>query len=436
MRGRIDQEARARIINSAPFPNKYVSSKPTFPGAGNAMISKFPPKSGLEKTPEGQSWLRQFHNQDVHTAELLLKSLYFVSSEYLSLHLKLMISDILASATGKISLYVSREVEIDASKKKIPFFPSDTVSPAAFPASTAPGSEGGLAHLCRDIAKGSKGKILFQPSIEQMKLKKCKALVIVDDIAGSGKRLCEFARWIRGNKSVRSWTSYKKATIVAVSYAATQRGQARIRRSSLIEELHFAQNVVSGRTWWTDEQRRQIVDLCKKYAPFTSRKDLPLGYKDTFSLILFSHNCPNNTPAILWAGKKNSWEPLFPNRTRPDVSIGGWADLIDKKSTESTTENRLTKVFGEESDDVSRILGFLATRKLNENLLSDLLGRPLPYVRRLLGTISNLDLYKAGRLTPAGRETLRLVNAAVIKGVSEIDRSSEFYYPMSLRSPD
>ena len=182
------------------------------------------------------------------------------------------------------------------------------------------GSEGIISNLCRDIAK-STTDVLNHPSIPEMRSARCRHILCVDDMIGSGFRMIKFVEWLYQNTTVRSWHSLHYISFVACAYSASAIGRGYVAKNRLISNVQIVQSIGEGRSIWTRKQREYFQDLCERYAEFTRKPDWPIGFQNAFTMNIFPHNCPNTTPAILWASKTGSWRGIFAGR--PEFYISG-----------------------------------------------------------------------------------------------------------------
>ena len=304
------------------------------------------------------------------------------------------------------------------------------------------GSEGIISNLCRDIAR-TNSDILEHPSIQEMKDSKCRHILCIDDIIGSGNRMVSFAKWLFNNKTIKSWHSSHYIDFVACAYAGSDYGKKNASQIHLFSEVLLVQSVSFGRTIWTGNQRDQIDKLCRRYSIYTSKPRMPLGFKDSFTCIVFAHKCPNTNPAILWASKKNSWNAIFSNR--PEFIMNN--EIKDK--TEERQE-KILKVLGHtrllnsilfrqlnsESRQIMIILSCLAAHRHYENVLSDILELPIPIIRqqlercRMYGCID-----KGNRITVFGKKVLGAARKNKYIPENKFDIKNDFYYPLTYREP-
>jgi hypothetical protein len=144
---------------------------------------------------------------------------------------------------------------------------------------------------------------------------KIKHIVLVDDVIGSGQRVCGY--WKRSlPKKIKSWLSLKYCKIWIVSYAGHRSGIGNIIKTIKNVNRNMIKTYVdlaAKNPIWTD----QVYTLCEKYGQKTYRPMFATGYRKAMSPLVFEHGCPNNVPSILWAKGKH-WKPLFPNRAIPN----------------------------------------------------------------------------------------------------------------------
>jgi len=155
------------------------------------------------------------------------------------------------------------------------------------------------------------------PTVDAMREKRCAAIVVVDDLVGSGGRVVEYLKVLWQSRTIRSWRSRKDISFRVVSYSATKEGERRIKRSPTNPSVIFDRQCPTIRVLpWAQRLKNEVYDICRRYGARTSRPHMALGYRNTMATLIFEHGSPNNAPAILWAPKKKNlgWEPLFPAR--------------------------------------------------------------------------------------------------------------------------
>ena len=409
----------------------------------------------LSQTPEGQQWLAQFDSVDQKTATLLLDSLILVDQADLERGLEESLDGIFSSRKGKIALYGAVErpkigVEgnpwgkvIDTSK---PFFPDMPTTPnpkrepEVYVSQKNTGSEGGLAHFCRDYSNKST-RIFSHPGIETLRKMKVRWIVCVDDVISSGNRMKEFIEWIYEDKSVKSWHSLGWVKIIIVSYAASSMGLKVLKNLSLAHEIRQSRELTYGRDTWSVSERYNIVSLCKRY----SRKfklGRHLGYKNAFSVILFSHGGSNTNPPILLKNK-GSWKALVQGTGRPVL-------LIKKAIPNDHQQNRLLNILGQtrltkpslfqklngESKKVLLLLSCIAKKKRKISVLSEMLGIPNATVQAWCNKCQDLNWIDDNNyLTANGKHALEAARRNKCAEEKELVVKNSFYFPLSLRSP-
>jgi len=103
----------------------------------------------------------------------------------------------------------------------------------------------------------------------------------------------------------------EKPTIYLFLVAASTRARTKIANQTSLQvlphiELTDSDNVFSARcNHFTPAERRILLEYGKR-----ADKRLPRGYGDCGMVIVFAHNCPDNTIPILHA-YHHKWEGLF-----------------------------------------------------------------------------------------------------------------------------
>jgi hypothetical protein len=259
-------------------------------------------------------WLRQFDTRDVHAARLLLDSLKLVSFEEFEAAISRDIDAICAKTDGIFSIFTVDKKLMDPTSK--------------------PGSEDRLGHLLTNIERQSNGRILVEPTIDEMREKKSDHIMLIDDFVGSGQRVIDFWNaWAAKPKpaTVRSWLSYGVCRLWLVGYAAHEFGIKRIheRITYLVpERVSFEIHLSAAKNYWPPA----IRDFCQKNGTRTNSGRWPLGYGDMMCPLVFQHGCPDNCPAILWSNGLQ-FKALFPGRGIPNALYPCFSGTTDSDRT-------------------------------------------------------------------------------------------------------
>ena len=149
------------------------------------------------------------------------------------------------------------------------------------------------------------------------------AVVIIDDIAATGKSLAEnIEKYLEVNGGILNEVKVRVMTIVATAKAQmTVLDKMKtfddididFRSCEILDASAYA-FPAEGRVWKTKEEEERARALC---IDLGSRiyKQSPLGYGGLGLLVVFPATVPNNSLPILHsyarAGSQLSWKPLF-----------------------------------------------------------------------------------------------------------------------------
>jgi hypothetical protein len=414
------------------------------------MDPSLPKSTHILLTQRGANWLAQFDHDDRETAERLVDSLTLVSHSAFERALTDLIATHAAGVDGFVALYAARE--IDPKKSYFDQAASDSTHKGgshrldAVSSGSDLGSEARIAAMIRNIVKGEPNKFLNHPTVEKMRSVRCRSVVIVDDLIGSGKRVCDFLSALWQDRSIRSWRSLGYIQFAVISYSATEKGMARVRRL----KTHQPQIVIARdcptyhEMPWSKPLRTAAVRICRKYGSHTSRPGMALGYGDAMTALVFEHGSPNNVPAIFWAPStsKKPWTPLFPDRAvlSPEASafppeiarrdpVSVLLDVGQKHLARSGSLSRR----GDVGASVLVVLGLVAKGVRKASALGFATGLSSKDCARILERCVRWGfLTRTHRVTVTGLAELRYARG-IISTTPIPQRGEDNYYPKKLR---
>jgi hypothetical protein len=142
--------------------------------------------------------------------------------------------------------------------------------------------------------------------ILRSRLGKDDTVVFLDDFVGSGTQAVD------GWQQMFQELTAGVGNVYLLTVAAFATGSERIRNETRIEllahrHLNTRDSVPRADcTHFSAHEKERILHYCKLASP-----GRPWGYGDCGLVIVLSHQCPNNSLAILQATSRD-WEPLFP----------------------------------------------------------------------------------------------------------------------------
>lgn len=406
-----------------------------------APTSLLPSATSLPQTELGQAWLAQFGLDDRPAAERLLTSLSLVSHSAFERAVTNHIVIESEKLDGPVALFATRE--IDPSEDL--FVQADHNGGESLDAVARGadlGSEARVVAIIRNLAKSRPDTFLNHPTIAKMRSERCRAIFVVDDFIGSGKRTSDFLTAIWRSPSVVSWRSLKWINFLSIAYSATSVGRARVARSATRPAIVVERDCPTFFEMpWTDEIKLSIEELCRIYGGRTSRRSMRLGFGRTMAAIVFEHGCPNNAPAILWAPASQRWTPLFPNRSvaieqasafPPDI-VGRTVAEIQADLSSKTSPVAPPRIHPLGKNGVLA-LALLARGARSRASLAYATGLSAAACSTLIDRCTKRGYVTASlRLTPAGRAVLAEVFAKAPDANPVPQRGDDGYYPRQLR---
>ncbi|NJK31598.1 MAG: hypothetical protein HC927_03805 [Deltaproteobacteria bacterium] len=281
-----------------------------------------------------QDWLSQFKENEVAAAELLLKQLVIVSATEFEQWLRDVREQVRLNFPLPVAAYAIRSIGDDEA-----LFVDSETSPKR--ASGPIGSEGRIANVIKRWHADRKNVMIYDhPSIATMRNAKVRAIVLLDDILGSGQRAIKYVGQFLAHKTIRSWISGQQIQrIVVVTFASMPKGRALWER--FIKKLpqsqrgvlhhcadYHAPSLLDELSSEAQETIKNLIENKRAKVPRNNRLYL-FGYKKSMGSVIFEHGCPNNVPALLWSDSKPYWSALMPNRIVPEGLLNSGKSLVD-----------------------------------------------------------------------------------------------------------
>lgn len=282
----------------------------------------------LSETTEGISWLDQFRSEDQRLACSLLDSLALIQHDELTTGIQDLIIDEAMKCNGAIGLFAEREIrrgkggipnalykQPRRKKNRRAFGPGPQPVKPKHAYDLSVGSEGIIAWLITDICKHNPKRFISHPSPDQIREKRVRHFMLVTDMIGSGRRVCEYLDAAWKVASVKSWKSLGLIDFSVVSYTGTEIGISLSKSHKTKPNVRIARSCPTIYTEFNTETANKIRSLCINYDPIDHDPIESLGYQGSEALVVFYHSCPNNVPRLLFkTNRKNDWKPIFPNR--------------------------------------------------------------------------------------------------------------------------
>jgi hypothetical protein len=277
----------------------------------------------IDNCLEIQNWLSQFKSSDLNTVKSLLMHLKFISrDEYASW----LINKLGNYTSSTCAVYAVRKFNMQA---KYLWRANGSVQPRP---SQTQGSEDLVASVIVNANRVHNNCFIDHPSLNVLREKRIRDIILIDDSIGSGKRVADFINLMTNHRTFLSWWSYGFITIHILSYARTRqseelivnrlpgsdRGVRKYRKSSKIKfdsDVVYDANDIAYRWGENSQAIIRLLDSIKKI-----NKDRRIGFGNVMGNLIFYHSVPNNIPGIIFASS-NSWNPLFPKRATPEWMV-------------------------------------------------------------------------------------------------------------------
>jgi hypothetical protein len=403
------------------------------------------------QTSSGRSWLGNFSGPDVPTATLLLDSLWFVSLSTMHNSLKARLEQLARGGEMRTPALVLPERALGAPELGVPRERREAAvafqdfQPGA-PISITPGSDGFVGGILRDFTRAGRRApaspwIPTDATLEQLRDRRCRSIMLVTDYIGSGDRILTLAAAIARHPTIRSWRSLRLLDIRVLAFAANPEALPRLETSKPIDGVSFIEAAPTFATApWTSVVREAILELCHRAC--RTRAHWALGYKGSCGLFATQRGAPNNLPAIFWQTTAGWW-PLFPNRTVPS---GFARELAEYRQSEPLAElaerigqlrlgrNQRLDHMRATSRALLQVLILINRQARSSAMLAAELGTDISNLEALLRSLQELGLVDAtGSITAAGRREILAQKRGLRRTTAGLEGADDPYYPVSLK---
>ena len=401
------------------------------------------------ETQSGRAWLENFAPADIPPATMLLASLRVVGLSRMHNRLTARLRELGEGSQIESPVLVIPERSLAdfglTVKQRASAVAYQDFSPGA-PLDVTPGSEAFVAGILRDFVGGrrfamSAGWIRPDATLEDLRNRRCRSIVLTTDYIGSGTQISNLAEAFRRNPTIRSWRSLHLIKIHALAFAAEPDAMGRLASSKAIDCVWTVEAAPTFATAaWTADALGLIEELCIRESRMGRR--YALGYADSRGLFASQRGAPNSLPAVFWQTTA-AWEPLFPQRTvTPEFSreLSGYrpseplADLAVRVGQLRIGRNERVDHMRPRSRSLLRALLLAGRQATRADRLAAELGVDMATAEALVGALLRLGLVDSGgRITAAGRSELEAGKRARRRTTSGLVGSDAVYYPQSLK---
>ena len=241
----------------------------------------------IDDSPQIKDWLSQFDENQRTLAKVLLSRLQFISrdtfAEWLNNTFTFLLTDQI------FALYSVRKLA-----KNQDCYWDDNGNPVVRPGASL-GSEDLVYSLISNLVRTKKPSLLDHPPLNDLREKKVRNYVLIDDSIGSGKRVADFINAMLKHPTFLSWWNFGWIKIHVLSFARTRESEAYIishirgkdhskQKIKKVEKITFSSEIVYSYQSCKDCEKRwgkettQLKELCLSQTKIPKNKRL--GYGD------------------------------------------------------------------------------------------------------------------------------------------------------------
>lgn len=397
----------------------------------------------LSSTAIGASWLGNFDPEDQEVAKFLLDSLVLIGQDRLRESISGLISNIINVLPKTIALVPVYDIQNSASYHK----KGRCGKPRLLLSESFPGSESIIANFATSAKRsgGPYGPIVGAPSLSNMRGAKCRSIIFLDDMSGSGERIVKFIHKFSSHPTIKSWRSLKLIRYYVVSYAVSDQARKYITSTKKFDKIHSEIPYPTfSNSGWSISQIAAVEALCLKYVNQNERSNA-LGYLKSRGLLVMSHSVPNNLPAILWQTRSERtkiWKPLFLSQAVPTGLLSSFSmksELSVDEILSNLGQYRLSDgVWREKApailDKIIIILSAAALKLGSIERISEYTWMSILDVEKVVDLCRQWGLIGPPmRLTDAGLAELQHAKRLPSAEIIVLKGSEEPYYPKQLR---
>jgi hypothetical protein len=401
-------------------------------------------------------WLRQFRAADQSLALRLVRQIRTVDSNEFQQGLLAAIRAAEQSISGRIALFVEREVRKGPGKVPNRLFKQTDRKPRRAYGIGPPliqplrsvnrnvGSEGQLSTLATLLVRERPDRYILQPGPDEIRAARVRHFVILTDFIGSGERACDFLTAAWRVASVKSWHSLGLLRFHVVAYCATDLGRRTVERHDTKPNVNIALPCPTIATEFRPSDAILLSRLCIEYDLVDHNKKDSLGFGGVGALIVLGNSAPNNMPRIFHArGRRRKWIPLFPGRvatgriSRQEKQQQQLAsELLLRMRQPRLSTSSLRETLTPDAQKLLLVMAALGRPPRTLDVTARRTGLTILEVEELESQCQRLGWLDAAlRLTDAGNLELQYIRKHQGAFEAVESASDEPYYPTALRPP-